>query len=120
MHAFKHVLRLLMLASVAAGTPALADCKDQRLVFQPSSGKLGYRVEIVPTDVAGERQARVYRPFRSSPDTYRVVAEQPSGSGSRFTLIGPAGTLRFDLNENGTAEIEANREIPSRWRLACD
>ena len=90
------------------------------MVFQPSSGKLGYRVEIVPTEVDGERQAHVYRPFRSTPDIYRIVTEQQSGSGSRLTLVGPAGTLRFDLNENGTAEIEANREIPSRWRLACD
>jgi hypothetical protein len=113
------VLRLLILASAAIATPALADCQDQRLVFQPSSGKLGFRVEIAPANADGERKALVYRPFRSVPDTYRIVTEQPSGSGSRYVLSGPAGTLRFDVSDNGTAEVEANREIPSRWRLAC-
>jgi hypothetical protein len=85
-----------------------------------SSGKLGFRVEIVPTESGGEgQQAHVYRPFRSTPDTYQIVNEQPSGAGSRYLLVGPAGTLRFDVSANGTAVVESNREIPSRWQLAA-
>jgi len=110
---------LLVLGSVVIASPALADCTDQRLVFQPSNGKRGFRVEIVPTESGSERQALVYRPFHATPDTYDVV-EQPSGSGARLVLIGRGGTLRFDLGTDGTAVVDANRDIPSRWRLACD
>jgi hypothetical protein len=115
------VTSLLILGSVVIVTPAQADCADQRLVFQPSSGKLGFRVEIVPAEAGGaEGQALVYRPFHKTPDAYQVVTEQPSGSGARLVLIGPAGTLRFDVSADGTAVIEANREMPSRWRLVCN
>jgi len=110
---------LLILGSVAIASPALADCTDQRLVFQPSNGKRGFRVEIVPAESGSERRALVYRPFHATPDTYEVV-EQPAGSGARLVLIGPAGALRFDLGADGTAVADANRDIPSRWRLACN
>jgi hypothetical protein len=114
------VSSLLILGSVVMLTPAQADCIDQRLVFQPSSGKLGFRVEIVPTESGGEgQQAHIYRPFHSTPETYQIVTEQPSGAGSRYLLVGPAGTLRFDVSANGTAVVESNREIPSRWQLAA-
>jgi len=107
----------LILASVAFTSPAFAQCADQRLVFQPESGKLGFRVEILSTQ-AGAR-ALVHRPFRSTPNTYQIVAEQPSDAGSRYVMVGPAGTLRFDVDASGAAVVEANRDIPSRWRLAC-
>jgi hypothetical protein len=107
----------LILASLIVATPALADCPDQKLVFQPASGKLGFRMEIMPAELGAK--ALVHRPFRSTPDTYEIVAERSSETGSRYVLVGPAGTLRFDVDANGTAVVEANREIPSRWRLAC-
>ena len=112
------ILSPLILASAVSATPALAECTDQRLVFQPTSGKLGFRVEILPAEAGAK--ALVHRPFRSTPDTYQVVSEQAAAAGSRYVLVGPAGTLRFDVDPNGTAVIEANREIPSRWRLVCE
>lgn len=112
-----HIVTSLILASAMFATPAFAQCTDQRLVFQPESGKLGFRVEILPMEAGAK--ALVHRPFRSTPDTYQIVAERPSDAGSRYVLVGPAGTLRFDVDASGTAVVEANREIPSRWRLAC-
>jgi hypothetical protein len=64
--------------------------------------------------------ALVHRPFRSTPDTYEIVSEQTPDAGSRYTLVGPAATLQFDVNADGTDVAEANREIPSRWRLVCE
>ena len=108
----------LVLASTVLATPAFARCTDQRLVFQPTSGKLGFRVEILSVD-AGAR-ALVHRPFRDTPDSYQIVSEQADDTGSRYVLVGPAGTLRFDVDRSGTAVVEANRDIPSRWRRVCD
>jgi len=33
-------------------------------------------------------------------------------------LIGQAGILRLETLADGQAVLEANREMPSRWRLA--
>lgn len=111
------VLSLLLLGSLAIVTPARADCGDQRLVLKPESGKLGFRVEIVKTESGSEGQALIYRPFSKAPDTYRLVVDPLSDS--RYILIGPAGTLKFEVG-NGTATVESNRDFPSRWRVACN
>jgi len=108
----------LIVASSMLATPALADCPDQRMVFQPTSGKLGFRMEIVQAEAGAK--ALVHRPFRSTPDTYEIVSEQTADAGSRYTLVGPAGSLQLDIDADGTAVVEANREIPSRWRLVCE
>ena len=108
----------LIVASSMLATPVLADCPDQRMVFQPASGKLGFRMEIVRAEAGAK--ALVHRPFRSTPDTYEIVSEQTIDAGPRYTLVGPAGSLRFNVDADGTAVVQANREIPSRWRLVCE
>jgi len=111
------VLTLLILGSVVTATSALADCPDQRMVLKPESGKLGYRVEIVPGEAGSKGQALVYRPFAARPDTYDLIVDP---SGSHYTLYGPAGALKLDVDSNGSAVLDSNREIPSSWRLACN
>src|SRR5262249_51579301 len=95
------VFSSLILASTVLATPAFAQCTDQRLVFQPESGKLGFRVEILPAE-AGAR-VLVHRPLRATPDSYQIVSEQAGDTGSRYVLVGPAGTLHFDVDQSGTA-----------------
>jgi hypothetical protein len=112
------ILSPLIVVSAILATPALADCPDQRMVFQPTSGKLGFRMEILQADAGAK--ALVHRPFRSTPDTYQIVSEQTADAGTRYVLIGPAGTLQLDVDADGIAVVEANREIPSRWRLVCE
>src|SRR5712691_5278240 len=44
------IVSSLIVASSMLATPVLADCPDQRMVFQPASGKLGFRMEIVQAE----------------------------------------------------------------------
>ena len=82
------------------------------------SSSIAATVPLVSAE-AGAR-ALVHRPFRDTPDSYQIVSEQADDTGSRYVLVGPAGTLRFDVDRSGTAVVEANRDIPSRWRRVCD
>jgi len=116
--AVMRIFSSLILVSTVLATPAFAQCTDQRLVFQPTSGKLGFRMEIL-SEEAGTR-ALVHRPFRDTPDSYQIVSEQTGDAGSRYVLVGPGGTFHVDIDPSGTAVVEANRDIPSRWRRVCD
>jgi hypothetical protein len=113
------IASLLTFGAIMAASPAFADCPDQRMVLKPESGKLGYRVEIVPGESGSSGHALVYRPFVAKPDTYDLIVDPRSSSGSRYILSGPAGALKLEMDSNGTAVLDANREIPSRWRLSC-
>jgi hypothetical protein len=100
-------------------SPAKADCADERRVFKPASGKMGFRMEILAGADSNVGEALVYRPFISTPDTYQLIVEQRSAASTRYRLIGRAGSLRLDVSAEGKAEVEANRELPALWRLAC-
>jgi hypothetical protein len=118
----RHVMRglfLLLAGAVTIVSPAKADCGDDRQVFKPASGKMGFRLEIVTETDSKVGQALVYRPFSSAPDTYQLIVEQTSPSGSRYRIIGRAGNLRLEVSADGKATVESNREIPALWRLAC-
>ncbi|SRR6266540_3201047 len=112
-------LILLIAGAVIIVSPAKADCGDERQVFKPASGKMGFRLELVTEGDSNVGQALVYRPFNSSPDTYQLIVEQKSASGSRYRIIGRAGNLRLEVSADGKATVESNREIPALWRLAC-
>jgi hypothetical protein len=114
-------LSFVILSCLAVtASPALADCPDQRMVLKPETGKLGYRVEIVPGESGSRGQALVYRPLAATPDTYDLTVDPRSPNGSRYILSGPAGALKLDVGSNGIAVLDSNREIPSRWRLSCN
>jgi len=112
-------LILLIMGAVTIVSPAKSNCVDERRVFKPTSGKMGFRMEILTAADSNIGQALVYRPFINTPDTYQLIVEQKSPSGSRFRLIGPAGSLRLDVSADGKAVVESNREIPALWTLAC-
>jgi hypothetical protein len=112
-------LVLLVVGAVTIVSPAKADCRDERQVFKPASGKMGFRMEIVTEADSKVGQALVYRPFNAAPDTYQLIVEQKSPTGSRYRLVGRAGSLRLDVSADGKAVVESNREIPSVWQLAC-
>jgi hypothetical protein len=114
------VLNLLILGLIATASPAFADCSDQRMVLKPETGKLGFRVELVPGESGAGGQALIYRPFVARPDKYELTVDPLSADGSRYILIGPAGRLKLDVGSNGVATVESNRDFPSRWRLACN
>jgi hypothetical protein len=114
------VLSLFVLGSIVSASPALADCSDQRMVLKPDTGKLGFRVELVPGESGSGGQALIYRPFHATPDTYNLTVDPLSPTGSRYILSGPAGALKLEVGADGTAVIDSNREFPSRWRLACN
>jgi len=118
MRIFSSLVLRSILASTVLATPAFAQCTDQRLVFQPTSGKLGFRMEILSAEAGAK--ALVHRPFRGTPDSYQIVSEQADDTGSRYVLVGPGGTLRFDVDRSGAAVVEANHDIPSRWRRVCE
>jgi hypothetical protein len=71
------------------------------MVYEPSSGKSGFRMELVTGTTDGIGRALVYRPFSQAPDDYKLITE-----------------LRLETRADGQAVLEANREMPSRWRLA--
>jgi hypothetical protein len=110
---------LLILGVLTIMSPAKADCGDERRVFKPASGKMGFRLEIVTMGDSTVGQALVYRPFSKSPDNYRLIVEDTSPAGSRYRLIGPAGMLRLDVTADGKATVDSNRDFPSVWKLAC-
>ena len=112
-------LILLIVGAVTIVSPAKADCADERRVFKPASGKMGFRMEILTEADSNVGQALVYRPFTSKPDTYQLIVEQKSPSGSRYRLIGRAGSLGLEVSADGKAVVESNREIPALWQLAC-
>jgi hypothetical protein len=113
-------LILLIVGAVMTVSPAKADCGDERQVFKPASGKMGFRLELVTEGDSTVGQALVYRPFNAAPDTYQLIIEQKSASGSsRYRIIGRAGNLRLEVSADGKATVESNREIPALWRLAC-
>jgi len=118
MRIFSSLILASILASTVLATPAFAQCTDQRLVFQPTSGKLGFRMEILSAEAGAK--ALVHRPFRGTPDSYQIVSEQAHDAGSRYVLVGPGGTLRFDVDRSGAAVVEANHDMPSRWRRVCE
>jgi len=113
------VLILLILGAMTIVSTAKADCGDDRRVFKPASGKMGFRLELVTEADSNVGQALVYRPFNSAPDPYQLIVEQQSASGSRYRIIGRAGNLRLEVSADGKATVESNREIPALWRLAC-
>jgi hypothetical protein len=99
-------------------SPAQAECPpNQPIVYEPASGKLGFRIEIFPEAPDGSGRALIYRPFSTGPDPYRLISEQTAASGGRYMLIGQAGILRFETTADGHASVEANRDIPSQWQL---
>lgn len=100
-------------------SPAKADCADDRQVFKPASGKMGFRLELVTEADSTVGQALVFRPFNSKPDSYQLIVEQKSASGARYRIIGRAGTLHLEVSADGKATLESNKEIPALWRLAC-
>jgi len=55
----------LIVASSMLATPVLADCPDQRMVFQPASGKLGFRMEVVQAE--GGAKAAGVRATKGNP-----------------------------------------------------
>jgi hypothetical protein len=114
-----HVRRFLILLLAGFAYPARAECPpDRRMVYEPTSGKSGFRMELMAGTADGIGRALVYRPFNQAADDYRLVTEQTSASSARYVLIGPAGILRLETSADGQAVLEANREMPSRWRLA--
>jgi hypothetical protein len=114
-----HVRRFLVLLLAGFAYPARAECPlDRRMVYEPTSGKTGFRMELVTGTTDGIGRALVYRPFSQAPDDYKLITEQTSAASARYVLIGQAGILRLETRADGQAVLEANREMPSRWRLA--
>jgi hypothetical protein len=109
---------LLIPAIVAVVSPALAECRHEHRIYEPASGKFGFRLEIVADAPDGSGWAEVYRPFSDAPDKYKLIFDRSSDSGGRYVLFGPAGILRLELSTDGQAILDANRRIPSRWRLS--
>jgi len=110
---------ILLMLGVASIMSAKADCGDGPQVLKPVNGKLGYRMEIVTTADGTALKALVYRPFTNSPDVYEIVVERRNSAETHYRLSGRAGSLRLDVKTEGTATLEANREIPSLWKLDC-
>jgi hypothetical protein len=115
-------LILLILGAVTIVSPAKsanANCGDERRVFKPASGKMGFRLELVTAADSAVGEAHVYRPFSKSPDNYQLIVVETSPERSRYRLIGPAGMLRLDVTADGKATVDSNRDFPSLWKLAC-
>jgi hypothetical protein len=112
-------LILLLAGAVTMVSPAKADCGDERQVFKPASGKMGFRLELVTEADSTVGQALVFRPFSNTPDNYQLIVEQKTASGARYRIIGRAGSLRLEVGADGKATLESNKEIPALWRLAC-
>jgi hypothetical protein len=98
---------------------AAAECRNDARTYEPVSGKFGFRIEIVSDAPDGSGWAQVYRPFNQAPEKYKLVFDHASNSSTRYLLFGPAGVLRLELGTDGQATLDANREIPSRWRLSA-
>jgi hypothetical protein len=103
---------LWVLLSVLLVSPATAKCS----VYEPISGKIGFRLEIVAEAPDGSGRVLVYRPFEQTPDAYRLVFQQETSTGKRYALLGPAGVLWLEISSDGRVVLQANREMPSQWR----
>jgi hypothetical protein len=87
-----HVRRFLVLLLAGFAYPARAECPlDRRMVYEPTSGKTGFRMELVTGTTDGIGRALVYRPFSQAPDDYKLITEQTSAASARYVLIGQAG-----------------------------
>jgi len=114
MHGF-----ILLMLGAATIMSAKAECGDGVQVFKPVNGKLGFRMEIVTQADGAAVKALVYRPFTSAPDVYEVAVEHRTAAAARYRLTGRAGSLQLDVKPEGSATLEANRELPSLWKLDC-
>jgi hypothetical protein len=85
-----YLRRSLVLLLAGFAYPARAECPpDRRTVYEPTSGKSGFRMELVTGTTDGIGRALVYRPFSQAPDDYKLITEQTSAA-SALCLIGQA------------------------------
>lgn len=110
---------ILLILGAATVMSAKADCGDGLRVFKPVNGKLGFRMEIVTQADGSAVKALLYRPFTSAPDVYEIALERRTATGARYRLTGRAGSLQLDVKAEGGATLEANRALPSLWKLDC-
>lgn len=115
-----YLVPLSVAALIATAAPAAAQCPGQVTVFEPQSGKHGFRMEVwAPAE--GERgHALVYRPFHSTPERVVVVFLESADGANRYLLVGSRGPQYIEIRTDGSATMDASREYPSRWQaLPC-
>jgi hypothetical protein len=71
-----HLRRFLVLMLAGFPYPLRAECPpDRRIVYEPASGKYGFRMELVTGAQDSIGRALVYRPFSQAPDDYKLITE---------------------------------------------